>query len=275
MSHHNPASGRRLTTLEFKKRKGETPLVVLTAYTAPFARVLDGHVDMLLVGDSLGMALYGMETTLGVTLEMMSAHAKAVVSHSRTACVVVDMPFGSYQASKEEAFVNAARLMSESGASAVKLEGGQVMAETIAYLVERGIPVMAHVGLTPQSVHALGGFKAQGKEDAAAKRILADAIAVEKAGAFAVVLEGVYRKATAEITRKLSIPTIGIGAGPDCDGQVLVSEDMAGLTQGFKPRFVHQFGHMANALDEAAKAYADAVKERRFPADIHSFGEAA
>lgn len=264
---------KRLTIPDIRSRKGDMPLVVLTAYSAPVAKVVDSYSDIVLVGDSVGMVLYGMPNPLSVTVEMMIAHGRAVVNASTVACVVVDMPFGSYQASKEQAFVNAARIMADTGCTAVKLEGGKEMAETISYLVERGVPVMAHVGMQPQSMNRYGGFKAQGKDDAGRKRILEDALAVEKAGAFAVVLEAIYDHVAEEITAKLSIPTIGIGAGLSCDGQVLVTEDMAGVTMGPLPRFVKRYAHLSDDLSHAAKNFSEEVKNRSYPTAQYSYGK--
>lgn len=261
----------RLTTPQIRARKGEVPLVVLTAYSAPVARILDVHCDILLVGDSVGMVLYGMPNPLGVTLDMMIAHGKAVVSASSVACVVVDMPFGSYQASREQAFTNAARILAETGAAAVKIEGGREMADTVSYLADRGVPVMGHVGLQPQRFNEYGGFKTQGKDEAARKKILDDALAIEKAGAFAIVLEAVYAHIGEEVTAKTRIPVIGIGAGNKCDGQVLVTEDMAGLNMGFTPSFVKKYADLGDELSRAAKNYSDDVKSGKFPGNEHIF----
>ena len=255
---------KRLTTQDIRQRKHSEPLVVLTAYTAPMARLLDSHSDILLVGDSLGMVVYGMESTLPVTLEMMSLHGQAVMRGSARAMVVVDMPFASYQQSKEQAFANAARILAETGAQAVKLEGGAEMAETVKFLTERGVPVMGHVGLTPQHVQQFGGFRVQGRDDAAAQKIRADALAIAEAGAFSMVIEGVFEPLAQAITRDVSVPTIGIGASAACDGQVLVSEDMLGLN-AWTPKFVKRYADMAGLIDRAAKEYAADVKSRHFP----------
>ena len=263
---------KRITVPQMRARKGETPIVVLTAYTTPMARLLDPHVDILMVGDSLGMVVYGMDSTLGVTLDMMINHGRAVVRGSRRACVVVDLPFGSYQESPEAAFRNSARVLSETGAQAVKLEGGAEMAETIAFLTQRGVPVMAHVGLTPQSIHTLGGFRTQGRDEATARRVLADAEAVAKAGAFSVVVEGTVESLAREITTRIPIPTIGIGASPHCDGQVLVIDDVLGLFADFTPKFVKRYAELGPAIDAAAATYAAEVRERRFPGPEHFFG---
>jgi len=259
---------RRLRVGDF--RKGAAPIVCLTAYTAPMARLLDPHVDMLLVGDSLGNVIYGFETTLPVTLELMIAHGAAVVRGSEHACVVVDMPFATYQESPQSAYRNAARLMAETGCAAVKLEGGVEMAETIAFLTQRGIPVCGHIGLQPQSVNATG-LRAQGRGEDEAKRILADALAVEAGGAFALVVEGTLEPVARAVSEALAIPTIGIGASPACDGQVLVSDDLLGLFTEFRPRFVKRYAELAGAVSTAAAAYAADVRARRFPAMEHCF----
>lgn len=263
---------RRITVPEIARKKGGDKVVVLTAYTAPFAAILDPHVDILLVGDSLGMVLYGMDSTLPVSLDMMINHGKAVMKGSSKALVVVDMPFGSYQASKEDAFRAAARVMQETGAGAVKLEGGAEMAETIAYLTERAIPVMGHVGLKPQHVHVMGGYRYQGRTDGEHQKILGDAKAVEKAGAFSIVLEGVDSKVGATVTKQTNIPIIGIGAGLDCDGQVLVTEDLAGLFES-APKFVRKFGDLRGELERAVKEYSAAVRGKTFPGKSESYGE--
>ncbi len=263
---------KRITVRDIRQLKGGQPIVVLTAYTAPIARLLDPHVDMLLVGDSLGMVLYGMETTLGVSLDMMIAHGQAVMRGSERACVIIDLPFGSYQESPQQAFRNAARVMAETGAAGVKLEGGSEMAETIEFLTTRGIPVLAHIGLTPQSVHALGGFRAQGRLDEEAAAIRSDARAVAEAGAFAVVVEGTVEPVARAVSQELAVPTIGIGASPACDGQVLVVDDILGLFGTFTPRFVKRYADLADQVEAAARAYADEVRARAFPTAEHCFG---
>ncbi len=265
----------RITVPEIRARKGGEPIVCLTAYSASVAQRLDPHVDLLLVGDSLGMVLYGFESTLSVTVDMMIAHGAAVRRGSRRACLVVDMPFGSYQESPAAAFRTAARLMTETGCSAVKLEGGREMAETIAFLTARGIPVMGHVGLVPQSVHSLGGFRARGREEAQAEAILADARAVAEAGAFSIVLEGMVEPLARSITEAVDVPTIGIGASPACDGQVLVTDDLVGLFGDFTPKFVKRYAELGDAIGEAAAAYAADVRARRFPGPEHCFGTRA
>lgn len=255
-----------VTVRTIRGRKGGRPLVCLTAYSAYIARLLDPHVDLLLVGDSLGMVLYGHETTLGVTLEQMIAHGAAVRRGARRACVIVDLPFGSYQESPEQAFRSAARVMAETGCTGVKLEGGREMAATIAFLVQRGVPVLGHVGLMPQMVNALGGFRMQGRDEAAAAAILADARAVADAGAFAVVIEGTVASVAGRITAEIAIPTIGIGASVACDGQILVTEDLLGLTGDQAPSFAKRYADLGAAVEEAAAAFADEVRDRRFPA---------
>ena len=255
---------------DIRARKGSAPLVVLTAYTTPMARLVDPHCDIALVGDSLGMVLHGLPSTLGVTMEMMILHGRSVVRGCGKAMVVIDMPFGSYEESPEQAYRNAARLMAETGAPAVKLEGGAHMAETIAFLTKRGVPVMAHVGLTPQAVNTLGGYKVVGRDDEA-DRVLQDALAVQEAGAFSVVLEKVPMGLAGRITKALDIPTIGIGAGVGCDGQVLVIDDMLGLFTEFRPKFVKRYAELGRTADEAIATYAAEVRARTFPADEHSF----
>ena len=256
---------KRLTPPDIAAHKGQTPLVCLTAYSAPMARLLDGHVDVLLVGDSLGMVVYGADSTLAVRLDTMIDHGRAVAGASRHACVVVDLPFASYQESPQQAFRNAARVLAETGAAAVKLEGGSEMAETIAFLAARGVPVMGHVGLTPQAVNALGGFRARGRDAAEADKVLADARAVSDAGAFALVIEGTLEDVAREATRAITIPTIGIGAAADCDGQILVTEDLLGLSGPRVPRFVKRYADLGSAVEEAAARYATEVRSRAFP----------
>ena len=270
------AQGARRPVLppDIRARKGQAPLVVLTAYTTPMARLVDAHCDIALVGDSVGMVLHGLPSTLGVTMEMMILHGRAVTRGLQRAMAVIDMPFGSYEESPAQAFANAARLMVETGAAAVKLEGGARTAETIAFLTQRGVPVMAHIGLTPQAVNTLGGYKVVGRE-AEADRVLQDGLAVEAAGAFAVVLEKVPASLAGRLTQALSIPTIGIGAGVDCDGQVLVVDDMLGTFTEFRPRFVHRYAELGKTADEAIAAYAADVRARRFPAPEHGYSDTA
>ncbi len=253
-------------------RKGGTPLVSLTAYTTPMAELMDGICDFVLVGDSVGMVLHGLASTLDVTMEMMIMHGQAVRRGLKQSMLVIDMPFGSYEESPQQAFANAARLMRETGAGAVKLEGGRSMAETIAFLTKRGIPVMAHIGLTPQSIHTLGGYKVQGRGDAGGQ-MLADAKAVAEAGAFAVVLEKVPQSLADQITRDVAIPTIGIGASAKCDGQILVVDDMLGLFTAFKAKFVKRYATLGEEAKMAVQAYADEVQSRAFPGPEHVFSD--
>ncbi|MES2336603.1 MAG: 3-methyl-2-oxobutanoate hydroxymethyltransferase [Pseudomonadota bacterium] len=259
-----PAPMKRLTIPAIQKRKGAEPVVMLTAYTARMAQLLDPHCDVLLVGDSLGQVIYGLPSTLAVTLDMMCAHGAAVVRGSYHAVVIVDMPFGSYEASPEQAFASASRIMAETGAAGVKLEGGEAMASTVAFLSQRGIPVCGHVGLTPQAVNALGGYGARGRSNAEHAKILSDARAIDAAGAFAIVAEGVVEPLAREIVAGVGCPVIGIGASADCDGQVLVTEDMLGLFER-TPRFVKTYDDMAGRISAAVAAYADEVRSRAFP----------
>ncbi|MPS69519.1 MAG: 3-methyl-2-oxobutanoate hydroxymethyltransferase [Novosphingobium sp.] len=263
-----PAPMKRLTVPSIQRRKveGKTaePLVMLTAYTARQAQLLDEHCDILLVGDSLAQVIYGLPSTLPVTLDMMIAHGAAVVRGSYHALVVVDMPFGSYEESPQQAFASAARIMAETGCAAVKLEGGVAMAETIAFLTGRGIPVMAHIGLTPQAVNALGGYGARGRSQEEHAKIISDGRAVAGAGAFSVVVEGVIEPIAISLTHSLDIPVIGIGASAQCDGQVLVAEDMLGMFDRV-PRFVKRYADMAGLVSEAAAKYAAEVRDRSFP----------
>ena len=253
------------------ERKGGEPIVSLTAYTTPIARIVDSHCDFVLVGDSVGMVHHGLNSTLGVTMEMMIMHGKAVRRGLKHAMLVVDMPFGSYEESKEQAFRNAATIMRETSWEAIKLEGGIHMAETIEYLTNRGIPVMAHVGLTPQSVNVFGGYNVQGRgEDS--KRVLRDAVSVFESGAFSVVLEMVTESIADQRTQTVGIPTIGIGASAACDGQILVVDDLLGMFTDFTPKFVKQYARMGLDADKAIKEYAMDVKNRNFPAPEHVFG---
>jgi 3-methyl-2-oxobutanoate hydroxymethyltransferase len=264
----SPVPGKRTTVPSIRARKidGTTkqPIVMLTAYTMRMAQLLDPHCDMLLVGDSLGQVIYGLPSTIPVTLDMMCAHGAAVVRGSWHALVAVDMPFGSYEASPEQAFASAARIMQETGCAAVKLEGGEAMAETVAFLALRGIPVVGHVGLTPQSVNALGGYGPRGRDQGEAARIVADASAVARAGAFAIVVEGVLEEIASKVARTVEPPVIGIGASAECDGQVLVTDDMLGMFER-TPRFVKRYDNLASRIGEAAAVYAQEVRERSFP----------
>jgi 3-methyl-2-oxobutanoate hydroxymethyltransferase len=261
---------KRLTAPDILARKGGAPIVCLTSYHAHTARVVDKHCDVILVGDSLGMVMHGMETTVGVTLDMMILQGRAVMRGSQRALVVVDMPFGSYEASKEQAFMSAVRVLKETGCGAIKLEGGIRMAETIGFLVERGVPVMAHVGLTPQSINVLGSFRAQGREEADWARIEQDALAVASAGAFSIVIEAVAEPLAKKLTGSVAIPTIGIGASPACDGQILVLEDMLGLSPRV-PKFVKRYGELGPSIEKAVADYAAEVRARRFPAAEHTY----
>ena len=269
-----PAPMKRLTVPAIQRRKKagvtEQPVVMLTAYTARMAQLLDPHCDMLLVGDSLGQVIYGLPSTIPVTMEMMANHAAAVVRGSYHSVVIVDMPFGSYEASPVQAFESAARLLKESGAAGVKLEGGAAMAETVAFLTRRGIPVMGHVGLTPQAVNVLGGYAARGRDDAEAEKIVSDAKALDEAGAFAVVVEGVVEPIAVAVTEGISCPTIGIGASAKCDGQVLVCEDMLGMFERV-PRFVKRYEEMAQIISKAAETYAAEVRSRAFPGEEQTY----
>ena len=259
-----PQPMKRLTVPRIRQRKGGEPIVMLTAYTVRMAQLLDPHCDMLLVGDSLGQVIYGLPHTVGVTMEMMALHGAAVVRGSYHAAVIVDMPFGSYEASQEQAFTNAARLLKETGAAAVKLEGGRALAPTIEFLTQRGIPVMGHVGLTPQAVNILGGYGVRGKSEEEARSIVEDSVAVAQAGAFSLVIEGVLESIAIEVTNKVACPTIGIGASAQCDGQVLVTEDMLGMFERV-PKFVKRYGDMADVVTGAVKEYAEQVRSRSFP----------
>lgn len=268
MSSH--AAIRRVTVPQIRARKGGEPIVSLTSYHAHTAAIVDRYADFILVGDSLGMVMHGMESTIGVPLDLMIMHGRAVVRGTQRALVVVDMPFGSYEESPAMAFRNAARILKETQCGAVKLEGGARMAETIRFLVERGVPVMAHIGLTPQSSHVMGGFKTQGRDEASWPAHEADAQAVAEAGAFAVVLEGMVEPLAARLTRQIAIPTIGIGASAECDGQILVLEDMLGLNPK-PPKFVKVYGQLGAMIEQAVKDYADEVKTRAFPSDSQTY----
>jgi 3-methyl-2-oxobutanoate hydroxymethyltransferase len=261
---------RRLTAPDILARKGGEPIVCLTSYHAHTARILDQHCDVILVGDSLGMVMHGLETTVPVTLDMMILQGRAVMRGSTHALVVVDMPFGSYEASKEQAFLSAVRVLKETGCGAIKVEGGRRMAETIAFLVERGVPVMAHVGLTPQSINTIGSFRAQGRDENDWARFEADAMAVAAVGAFSVVIEAVAEPLAKKITGAVAIPTIGIGASVACDGQVLVLEDMLGLSPRV-PKFVKRYGDLGPSIGKAVADYAADVRARRFPTAEHTY----
>ncbi len=270
MSAQREDAVRRITASDILARKGRAPIVCLTAYSAPMAEILDDHCDVLLVGDSVGMVVHGLPNTVGVTLEMMILHAQAVMRGSKRAMVVVDMPFGSYEGSPGGAYANAVRIMKETGAQAVKVESGLTVPETIAYLVQRGVPVMGHVGLRPQSVMVEGGFKAKGRTADERARVLAEAKATAQAGAFSVVVEGVAESLAGDITRALDVPTIGIGASAECDGQILVVDDMLGLFD-WTPRFVRRYGDLRGEISKAVAAYADDVRGRRFPGATETY----
>lgn len=257
---------RRNTVPQIAKRKGGEPIVSLTSYHAHTAAIVDRYADFILVGDSLGMVMHGMESTIGVPLDLMIMHGRAVVRGTRRALIVVDMPFGSYEESPNMAFRNAARVMKETGCGAIKIEGGKRMAETIRFLVERGIPVMAHIGLTPQSSHVMGGFKTQGRDEDTWPLHIDDARAVAEAGAFAVVVEGVVEPLAQAITRAIDIPTIGIGASAQCDGQILVLEDMLGMNP-WTPKFVKVYGNLGPMIEDSVRRYAEEVKARSFPSE--------
>lgn len=275
MSAQRQDTVRRLAAPDITARKGGVPIVCLTAYTAPMAELLDDHCDLLLVGDSVGMVVHGLPNTVGVTMEMMILHGQAVMRTSKKAMVVVDMPFGSYEGAPEIAYQNAVRIMKETGASAVKVESGSTVVETIEYLVKRGVPVMGHVGLRPQAVLVDGGFKAKGRAGEERARILEEAKATAAAGAFAVVVEGVAEGLAREITETIAVPTIGIGASAGCDGQILVTDDMLGLFD-WTPKFVRRYADLRGEISKAIAGYADDVRQRNFPgpAEIY-FAKAA
>jgi len=261
---------KRLTAPDIRARKRGEPIVCLTSYHAHTARLVDKYCDVILVGDSLGMVMHGFETTVPVTLDMMILQGHAVMRGSKHALVVIDMPFGSYEQSKEQAFASCARVLKETGCGAIKLEGGRRMAETIAFLVERGIPVMGHVGLTPQSINTIGSFRAQGRDEADWAPIEADAKAVADAGAFSIVIEAVAEPLGRKITEQIDIPTIGIGASPACDGQILVLEDMLGLSPRV-PKFVRRYGDLGPGIEAAISGYASDVRSRAFPGPEHVY----
>ena len=269
-----PVPGKRMTAPSIRSRKvggkTEQPIVMLTAYTMRMAQLLDPHCDMLLVGDSLAQVIYGLPSTIPVTMEMMCAHGAAVVRGSWHSLVAVDMPFGSYEGSPEQAFASASRIMKETGCAAVKLEGGEAMAETIAFLTQRGVPVIAHVGLTPQAVNMLGGYGVRGREDIEAAKIVADARAVAEAGAFCMVVEGVLEPLANQVSAEVAVPVIGIGASAQCDGQVLVIDDMLGMFER-TPRFVKRYDDLAARIGEAAKTYAEEVRSRAFPSEDQTY----
>ncbi|MFT3725624.1 MAG: 3-methyl-2-oxobutanoate hydroxymethyltransferase [Hyphomonadaceae bacterium] len=260
----------RKTVKDIAAAKGGTPLVCLTAYTAPMAALLDEKADLLLVGDSVGMVVHGMPTTVGVTLEMMILHGQAVMRTAKRAFVVVDMPFGSYEASVEQAFMNASRIMKETGCQAVKIEAGEYAAATVKYLVERGVPVMAHVGLRPQATNVDGGFKARGRTEKERNKVISEALAADEAGCFAMVIEGVAEDLAAQITKQVSCPTVGIGASAACDGQILVTDDMLGMFD-WTPRFVRRYADLRADIGKAVDGYASDVRARTFPGEKETY----
>lgn len=270
MSSQVQQTVRRIAAPDIRARKGGEPIVCLTAYDAPTAALLDDHCDLLLVGDSVGMVVHGLPNTVGVTMEMMILHGQAVMRGARRAMVVVDMPFGSYEGGREIAYENCARMMKETGAQAVKLESGPTVPETIAYLVQRGIPIMGHVGLRPQAVLTDGAFKAKGRTEEERQRVIAEAQATADAGAFSIVIEGVAEGLAREITEAVSVPTVGIGASAACDGQILVTPDMLGLFD-WTPKFVRKYADMRGEIDRAVAGYAADVKGRRFPAEVETY----
>jgi len=261
---------RRLTAPDIQARKKGEPIVALTSYHAHTAGLLDKYVDVILVGDSLGMVMHGLETTVPVTLDMMILQGRAVMRGSKKALVVVDMPFGSYEESPQQAFRNCARVLKETHCGAIKLEGGALMADTIRFLTQRGVPVMAHIGMTPQSINTLGSFRARGRDESEWDKFLDDARAVADAGAFSVVIEAVAEPLAKKITEEIAIPTIGIGASPACDGQILVLEDMLGLSQRV-PKFVKRYGDLAGGIEKSIKDYAEEVRARKFPGPEHTY----
>ena len=270
MSSQVQQTVRRIAAPDIRARKGGEPIVCLTAYDAPTAALLDAHCDLLLVGDSVGMVVHGLPNTVGVTMEMMILHGQAVMRGARRAMVVVDMPFGSYEGGREIAYENCARMMKETGAQAVKLESGPTVPETIAYLVQRGIPIMGHVGLRPQAVLTDGAFKAKGRTEEERQRVIAEAQATADAGAFSIVIEGVAEGLAREITEAVSVPTVGIGASAACDGQILVTPDMLGLFD-WTPKFVRKYADLRGEIDRAVAGYAADVKGRRFPAEVETY----
>jgi 3-methyl-2-oxobutanoate hydroxymethyltransferase len=270
MSAQREEKTKRIAAPDIAARKGKAPIVCLTAYTTPVAEILDEACDLLLVGDSVGMVLHGLPTTVGVTMEMMILHGQAVMRGSRKAMVVVDMPFGSYEGAVEEAYANASRIMKETGALAVKVESGPTIPATIEYLVKRGIPVMGHVGLRPQAILVDGGFKAKGRTNEEWAKVIEEAKAVEAAGAFSIVVEGVAEGLAREITNAVNVPTIGIGASAGCDGQILVTDDMLGLFD-WTPKFVRRYANLREEITQAVQSYADDVRARTFPGEAETY----
>ena len=272
MSVHNTQAPKRISIPDLRSMKSKSRIVMLTAYTKPMAQLIDAHCDVLLVGDSLGMVVYGLDSTLGVSLDTMIAHTQAVMRGSSHACVLLDMPFGSYQESKEQAYRNCARALAESGAQGLKLEGGAELVETVEFLVARGIPIMPHIGLMPQRVNEMGGFKAQGREEDAAQKWTTIAKNFEAAGAFGVLIEGTVEPVARALAEALTVPLIGIGASPACDGQVLVTEDILGMFPDFTPKFAKRYVEIGALVSAAAEAYAKEVRSGEFPSMAHCFG---
>ncbi|SGY89353.1 3-methyl-2-oxobutanoate hydroxymethyltransferase 2-Ketopantoate hydroxymethyltransferase 2 [Moritella viscosa] len=270
MSTHT--SNNKITTTKIQSMKGKGSIVSLTAYTKPMAQMMDQFVDLIIVGDSTGMVAYGFDSTLPVTLDMMIAHGAAVVRGAERACVVIDMPFATYQESKEIAYRNASKVLIETGAQAIKIEGGLEMVETVQFLVKRGIPVMPHIGLRPQHANTLGGFKAQGRDDAAANLLVQEAKEFENAGAFSLLVEGVFENAAKRVTNAIKIPTIGIGASPECDGQVLVTEDILGLFSDYTPKFAKKYIDLSTTIKGVFAEYEREVRGGDFPTAEHCFG---
>ena len=271
MTQSSTTSVSRTSTDSIKLRKGKLPLVCITAYSAPMAGLFDDYADIILVGDSLGMVLYGLPSTLQVSVEMMINHGAAVVRGSKKAFIVVDLPFGSYQTSPKDAFITAQKVMSETGCNAIKIEGGKAMAETVNFLVNRGIPVLGHIGMLPQSFNQLGGYRVRGKTEEAEGEIIQDANILQEAGAFGIVIESVVEHIAEKITKNISIPTIGIGASVKCDGQIIVAEDILGMFSDFEPKFVKKYANLSPLISKAVKNYADDVKERKFPGKEHCY----
>jgi 3-methyl-2-oxobutanoate hydroxymethyltransferase len=265
MKESTKSKENRISAQDIRSRKGKTPLVCITAYSTPMSNLFDEYVDLILVGDSVGMVLYGLPSTLAVSVDMMINHGAAVVRGAKKACVVVDLPFGSYQSSPSEAFHVAQRVMAETSCDAIKLEGGRVMAKTVEFLVNRGIPVMGHIGMLPQSFKQTGGYKVQGRALDAADEIVKDAIALEESGAFSIVIESVLEPLAIKITDTVSVPTIGIGASVSCDGQIIVAEDILGMFTDFQPKFVKKYSNLAPVISKAIKEYAEDVRGRKFP----------
>jgi len=265
---------KKLSTQNILAMKGVTPIVALTAYTAPMAKAIDPLVDFILVGDSLAMTVYGDDSTVGIDLDTMIRHGRAVAKSCKHACVVVDLPFGFYQQSPQQAFDSASRVLRETGCDAVKLEGGVEMADTVKFLTERGVPVMGHIGLTPQSINTLGGFKTQGKQEGALEKLLQDAKSIDQAGSFAIVVEGVLASVADEIQNVLTVPSIGIGASVNCDGQILVTEDAIGMFEDFKPKFAKRYAQVMPTIRDAVETYASEVRDRSFPSADYVFGGA-